>query len=51
MLVVLVFREAVWYGGRLVAAVWSRLVACDLVVYCVVVGILGAACYRGCNAL
>ena len=41
-----------WCGGcRLVAAVWSRLVVCDLVVYCVVVGILGAACCRGCNAV
>ena len=42
----------VWCGGcRLVAAMWSRLVACNLVVYCVVVGILGAACCRGSNAV
>lgn len=39
----------VWCGGcRIIAAVWSPLVACDLVVYFVVVGILGTACCRGC---
>ena len=48
-----VLRSGVmWCGGcRLVAVVWCRLVLCDLVVYCGVVGVLGVAWCRGCNVV